>query len=53
MWIDLLVPFRGNYQEADAWNDAEAQKYVRYLRKRQAMESVEAENIQALMDARF
>lgn len=52
-WIDLLVPYCGDYTEANAWTEVEAAKYERYLAKRQRMQAVEAANIQALMEARF
>lgn len=47
-WIDLLVPFCGDYTEANAWTAEERQKYDRYLAKRQRMEQIEAENVAAL-----
>ncbi len=37
-WIDLLVPFCGDYREAAAWTPEEHAKYERYLNKRLAME---------------
>jgi hypothetical protein len=48
-WIDLLVPFCGDYTEANAWSDVEKQKYDRYFRKRKSMEELERQNITALM----
>ncbi len=51
-WIDLLVPFCGDYVEANAWNDAEKQKYARYQAKRERMEAVERANIKAMLAAR-
>ena len=48
-WIDLLVPFCGDYTEANAWSDAEKQKYAHYFQKRQAMAEVERQNIAALL----
>ena len=33
-WIDLLVPFCGDYREAAAWTPAEHEKYERYFQKR-------------------
>ncbi len=40
-WIDLGVPYCGDYLEAHAWNDAELAKYRRYLAKRQRLVSAE------------
>jgi len=51
-WIDLLVPFCGDYTEANAWNDREKAKYERYQSKRRRMEAVERENIRALLRRR-
>ena len=48
-WNDLLVPFCGDYTEANAWSDAEKQKYAHYFQKRQAMAEVERQNIAALL----
>jgi hypothetical protein len=44
-WIDLLVPFCGDYTEANAWSPAEREMYQRYLDKRVRMETIERENI--------
>jgi hypothetical protein len=48
-WIDLLVPFCGDYTEAATWNDADKGKYARYQAKRERMGAEEAANIQALI----
>ena len=50
-WIDLLVPFCGDYTEANAWNEAEKKKYAYFLAKRERMAAVERENIRALLAA--
>jgi hypothetical protein len=34
-WIDLLVPFCGDYMEANRWEPEEVEKYNRFLQKRQ------------------
>lgn len=44
-WIDLQVPFCGDYQEANTWNDEERQKYAHFLDKRRRMEDTERRNI--------
>jgi len=48
-WIDLLVPYCGDYTEANAWTDAEKKKYEHYLDKRRRMEAVERKNIEEMM----
>lgn len=50
-WIDLLVPFCGDYTEASAWTPEEQEKYDHFLKKRQAMEALERQNIAALIPA--
>ena len=44
-WIDLCVPFCGDYAEANAWSEEEIEKYDRYVRKRRKMEGIERRNI--------
>ena len=51
-WIDLLVPYCGDYREANAWTKAEMQKYERYAEKRRQMEEVEQQNIDAMLGTR-
>ncbi|HWI57824.1 MAG TPA: hypothetical protein VNZ22_11405, partial [Bacillota bacterium] len=48
-WIDLLVPYCGDYLEANAWSEAELKKYERYAAKRRRMERLEQENIRQLI----
>lgn len=48
-WIDLLVPYCGDYTEANAWNQDEKQKYARYFAKRQQMAARERANIKAML----
>ncbi len=50
-WIDLLVPYCGEYTEAAEWNDGEKKKYARYLEKRERLAAQERENIAALRAA--
>ena len=40
-WIDLLVPFGGDYAEGNCWNDGELAKYRNFLAKRQAIAALE------------
>jgi hypothetical protein len=50
-WIDLLVPFCGDYCEAAAWTEAERAKYEHFLDKRQRMAAIEARNVAELSRA--
>lgn len=47
-WIDLLVPFCGDYREANAWSDAENRKYDHFEAKRLRMRAREEENVRGL-----
>jgi malonyl CoA-acyl carrier protein transacylase len=49
-WIDLGVPFCGDYTEAHAWSEAEERLYQRYLEKRIALAAEEEKNIRCLME---
>jgi hypothetical protein len=51
-WIDLLVPYCGDYREANAWTEDEMKKHERYAEKRRQMEEVEQQNIDALLGKR-
>ena len=51
-WIDLVVPFCGDYREANAWSPDEVRKYEHFLVKRKRMERIEQKNIEALIDAK-
>ena len=48
-WIDLLVPYCGDYREANAWTPADKRKYDRYEKRRLEMEAEERRNIQRLI----
>lgn len=48
-WIDLLVPYCGDYTEANAWDDAEKEKYARYHAKRKWMAEIEARNVAGMV----
>lgn len=41
-WIDLLVPFCGDYTEANAWSEAEKAKYNHFLEKRRRLQQEES-----------
>ncbi|NLH17255.1 MAG: hypothetical protein GX455_11805 [Phycisphaerae bacterium] len=48
-WIDLAVPYCGDYTEANAWNEEEIQKHDTFLQKRKRMEEVERQNISEMV----
>jgi len=50
-WIDLLVPYCGDYTEAAAWGAADVQKYDCFVQKRRRMQKAERAGIDALLTA--
>ena len=44
-WIDLLVPYGGDYVESNAWSAKELEKYQHFLAKRQQMQALEQRNL--------
>jgi len=48
-WIDLLVPYCGDYMEANCWDGKELAKYLHFQDKRDRMAAVEAGNIRQLI----
>jgi hypothetical protein len=48
-WIDLLVPYCGDYTEANAWNEADQAKYAHFQRKRDRLEQIERRHIEDLV----
>lgn len=48
-WIDLFVPYSGDYTEANAWTPQEMAKYQRYLDKRKGMEDLERLHLTELL----
>ncbi len=42
-WIDLLVPFCGDYPESNIWTPQEMEKYKRYEEKRRQFDEMERE----------
>ncbi len=48
-WIDLLVPYCGDYIEANAWTQEELAKYDHFAKKRERMEEMERKNIEELI----
>lgn len=49
-WIDLQVPYCGDYKEANIWTEEEMEYYDYYLNKRLKNAKEEAENIKALLE---
>ncbi|MCX6997221.1 MAG: hypothetical protein NTV49_09065 [Kiritimatiellaeota bacterium] len=47
-WIDLLVPFCGDYTESNAWNPEEMKKYLRYDKKRKSLDEMDREAVKAM-----
>ena len=50
-WIDLLVPYCGDYTEATDWSPNESQKYERYFLKRRRMQEIERAGINEMLAA--
>lgn len=48
-WIDLLVPYCGDYAEAAVWTDEETAKYRHFTEKRRSQEELERANIQEFL----
>jgi len=51
-WIDLLVPYCGDYTEANAWSEGEVKKYAHFRAKRTRMEEIDRKNIELLIRER-
>ena len=50
-WVDLGVPFCGDYEEAGAWSEAERQKYASFREKRQKYAAADLASLRALAEA--
>lgn len=48
-WIDLLVPYCGDYTEANAWSPEDQAKYAYFQRKRDRLEQLERRHIEDLI----
>jgi hypothetical protein len=48
-WIDLAVPFCGDYDEANAWTEDELKTYAAAMQKRAEQEALERRNIEELI----
>jgi len=49
-WIDLGVPFCGDYVEANAWSDYEFSHYLQMQRKRERLAAEDRESREALIE---
>jgi hypothetical protein len=52
LWIDLAVPYCGDYEEAAVWNEEERAKYRGFLEKRRRMEEIERKGIEEIRSGR-
>jgi hydrazine synthase alpha subunit-like protein len=50
-WIDLLVPYCGDYRESNTWTVEEIAEYERRVEKRETSEAEERENIRAYLES--
>ena len=48
-WIDLNIPFAGEYDEANLWSDAEKAFYRARVNERERNEAIEARNIREMI----
>jgi hypothetical protein len=44
-WIDLYVPYCGDYTEANLWSTQELEKFRRFEAKRRSFEGVEGHDV--------
>jgi cytochrome c553 len=49
-WIDLSVPFSGDYIEGNAWNERELEKYILFQRKRERLANEVRKNTEAWIE---
>jgi hypothetical protein len=48
-WIDLVVPYCGDFREANAWTAEEMRKFERYSEKRLRMQEIEKANLREFL----
>ena len=48
-WIDMLIPYCGDYLETNAWDDADFKKYEYYEKKRRDMWELDKKNTERLL----
>ncbi|MBN8456316.1 MAG: hypothetical protein J0M04_00525 [Verrucomicrobia bacterium] len=51
-WIDLYVPYGGDYTESNIWTKAEHEKYRRYDEKRRRFDAMEIEAVKRHLQSR-
>lgn len=51
LWIDLCVPFIGDYREANNWTQEEQDYYTYYEKKRETSRAAEKENIRQYLQS--
>lgn len=51
LWLDLLVPFIGDYREANNWTSEEEAYYLYYEKKREEAKKVNEENIRLYLES--
>ena len=51
-WIDLVVPFCGDYMEANAWNERELDTARQRIELRKRMDEFERQSIEAMLGHR-
>jgi hypothetical protein len=49
-WIDLGIPYCGDYREANAWTNQQQAQYEYHLSKRQHLREVEQRSIEAVLE---
>jgi hypothetical protein len=47
-WIDLLVPYCGDYAEANTWDEHDIAKHEKFMQKRRDMEELDAKSIKTI-----
>jgi len=50
-WIDLVIPFCGDYVEANAWTEAELKHARQRIQLRQDMDAIERQSVGELVGA--
>ena len=50
-WIDLVVPFCGDYVEANAWSESEMKNARQRIQLREEMDAIERRSVSELSDA--
>ncbi|HAK95521.1 MAG TPA: hypothetical protein DCM87_11070, partial [Planctomycetes bacterium] len=51
-WIDLAVPYCGDYREANVWSEENREKYARFEEKRRRSEAIERRAMEELRASR-